>query len=95
MYVVAAFATIRIAHRHSPQSAPKTLMLMRVAEGFRIAVRNPQVGGILALTVLYDLFGWPFISMIPVIGQTTSVSDPRELAFSQVRKEPARSLPPC
>ena len=69
LYVVAAFAAIRIAHRHSPQSAPKTLMLMRMAEGFRIAVRNPQVGGILALTVLYDLFGWPFISMIPVIGR--------------------------
>jgi MFS family permease len=43
--------------------------LTRVVEGFLIARRDPKLIAILVITVIYNVFGWPFTSMIPVIGQ--------------------------
>jgi MFS family permease len=44
-------------------------MLVRLREGFALAVRDRRLAGVLLVTVIYNLFGWPFTSMIPVIGR--------------------------
>jgi len=38
-------------------------------EGLALVRRDPRVVGTLVITVIYNVFGWPFTSMIPVIGQ--------------------------
>jgi hypothetical protein len=38
-------------------------------EGFMLVRRDRRLVGTLVVTVIYNTFGWPFTSMIPVIGQ--------------------------
>lgn len=44
-------------------------VLASVAEGFAFVRREPRLIGALVVTLIFNLFGWPSISMIPVIGQ--------------------------
>ena len=68
-YAVALAAALRV-HRRSPPSAAATgTVLARMIEGVLQARRDPRLVAILMITVIYNVFGWPFTSMIPVIGQ--------------------------
>ncbi len=42
--------------------------LAGIVEGIWFVRRNRRLVGILTVTVIYNLFGWPFTSMVPVIG---------------------------
>jgi hypothetical protein len=44
-------------------------VLAHVLEGLMLARRDKRLVAILTITVIYNVFGWPFTSMIPVIGQ--------------------------
>src|SRR5205085_2171700 len=44
-------------------------VLSRMLVGLALVRRDPRVVGTLVITVIYNVFGWPFTSMIPVIGQ--------------------------
>jgi len=44
-------------------------VLASVAEGFAFVRRQPRLIGALLVTLIFNLFGWPSVSMIPVIGQ--------------------------
>jgi MFS family permease len=68
-YVAALIAALRVRHRDTIASAGGGAVLTRVVEGFLIARRDPKLIAILVITVIYNVFGWPFTSMIPVIGQ--------------------------
>ena len=48
------------------QSSAKLLGDLR--EGFRFLAREPEVRRILYVTVIFNIWGFPFVSMIPVIG---------------------------
>ena len=37
-------------------------------EGLALVRRDPRLIAVLAITVIYNMFGWPFTSMVPVIG---------------------------
>ena len=47
----------------------------------RRAVRSNDVGCILAVTVVFNLFGFPFVSMIPVIGEEVLGLSPSAIGF--------------
>jgi MFS family permease len=68
MSALIASLTIRrrnpIAHSATASSA-----LAGIVEGLWFVRRDRRLIGILVVTVIYNLFGWPFTSMIPVIGQ--------------------------
>jgi hypothetical protein len=40
-------------------------VLASIAEGFALVRREPRLVGALLVTLLFNLFGWPFTSMIP------------------------------
>jgi hypothetical protein len=44
-------------------------LVARIAEGFAVVRRDPRLMGPMVVTLVFNLFGWPFTSMIPVIGQ--------------------------
>lgn len=66
-YIVAMIALLgfkpRKAHAHEAS------MLSHLAEGLREVRRRRDLQGILAVTAIYNLFGWPFYSLVPVIGK--------------------------
>jgi predicted MFS family arabinose efflux permease len=68
-YLIALAAAMRIRHRNSIRPTAAASVVERMIEGFMLVRRNRRLIGILVITVIYNTFGWPFTSMIPVIGQ--------------------------
>jgi MFS family permease len=68
-YLVALAAALRIRHRNTARPTMSASVLERMIEGFMLVRRDRRLIGILVITVIYNTFGWPFTSMIPVIGQ--------------------------
>ena len=68
MYCAALLAvlTIRARHAHAAEPGP---VLARIAEGLALARGDKRIRGVLIVTVIYNVFAWPFTSMIPVIGR--------------------------
>jgi MFS family permease len=68
-YVVAVIAALRIQHRNSAGPPTADGVFERMIEGLLLARQDRRLVGTLVITVIYNTFGWPFTSMIPVIGQ--------------------------
>jgi MFS family permease len=68
LYAIALAAALRVRYRNSAMPADAGAVLARIAEGFALVRGNPRLVGVLTVTVIYNLFGWPCTSMVPVIG---------------------------
>jgi MFS family permease len=68
LYGSALAATLSVRTRIAT-SAGAAAMLARLRAGFALVGRDRRLAGALLVTVIYNLFGWPFTSMIPVIGR--------------------------
>jgi MFS family permease len=69
LYSVAAVAALRVQYRNSYPPTSSDTVLARIAEGLRLVRGDRRLIGTLTITVIYNVFGWPFTSMVPVIGQ--------------------------
>jgi MFS family permease len=69
LYAVALVASFRLGWRRGPRTAPTDGVLARIAEGFAVVRREPRLRGTLVVTIIFNVFGWPFTSLVPVIGQ--------------------------
>jgi MFS family permease len=69
LYAIALAAALRVRHRNSAMPAAVGTVLARLVEGLLLVQRDKRLIGILTITVIYNVFGWPFTAMIPVIGQ--------------------------
>ncbi len=63
---LAAALTVRSHIHRGPGSGA---ILARIAEGLAIVRADRRLIGTLIVTVIYNVFAWPFTSMIPVIGR--------------------------
>ncbi len=68
-YLAAVLAATRIRHRNSIRPSAGASVIERMIEGVMLVRRDRRLIGTLVVTVIYNTFGWPFTSMIPVIGQ--------------------------
>jgi MFS family permease len=68
-YAIAVIAAFRLHHRNSVAPVASGAVLAHVVEGLMMARRDKRLVAVLTITVIYNVFGWPFTSMIPVIGQ--------------------------
>jgi len=68
-YAIALAAALRVRHRNSAMPAAVGTVLARLVEGLLLVRRDEKLIAILTITVIYNVFGWPFTAMIPVIGQ--------------------------
>ena len=69
LYIIALAAVLRLRDGPVPQDVRKTAFRATLAAGFDAARASPRLAGALWITVLFNLFGWPVLSMVPVIGQ--------------------------
>ena len=53
--------------REVPQNQHHGLLLGPVREGFLLIKKDPRLIGIFLITIIFNIFGWPYTSMIPVI----------------------------
>jgi MFS family permease len=68
LYGLALIAALPIRYRDT-RSANPGAVLARIAEGLRLVRGDRRLIGTLAVTVIYNIFAWPFTAMIPVIGR--------------------------
>jgi MFS family permease len=68
LYAFAMYAAVRVRYRNAA-SFGSASVLARIAEGLRLVRNDRRLVGTLVVTIIYNVFGWPFTSMIPVIGQ--------------------------
>jgi predicted MFS family arabinose efflux permease len=68
-YALALVAAMRLQHRNAVTPVRGGAVFAPIVEGLLLARRDPRLVAILTVTVIYNVFGWPFTSMIPVIGQ--------------------------
>ncbi|MDN3567841.1 MFS transporter [Paeniroseomonas aquatica] len=69
LYGLGMVAAWRLRYRSGVQPAGGEGVLARIAEGVAVVRRDPRLVGTLAVTVIFNIFGWPFTSLIPVVGQ--------------------------
>jgi MFS family permease len=68
-YALAFAAALAIRHRNAATASPTGGAPARIIDGFRLIRTDRRVIGTLVVTVIYNVFAWPFTSLIPVIGQ--------------------------
>jgi len=68
LYGFALAAAFRVRYRDKARSGGAAT-IARIAEGLRLVRGDRRLIGTLVVTVIYNVFAWPFTSMIPVIGQ--------------------------
>jgi MFS family permease len=68
-YALALVAALRLQHRNTESPAASGAVFAHIVEGLLLARRDPRLVAVLTVTIVYNVFGSPFASMIPVIGQ--------------------------
>ena len=69
LYSIATVAACRVRYTNAQPHAVAESVIARIAEGLRLVRGDRRLIGTLTITVIYNVFGWPFTSMVPVIGQ--------------------------
>ena len=68
LYCTALLAVVAIRSR-IPRATGSGAVLTRIAEGLALVRTDKRLIGVLVVTVIFNIFGWPFTGMIPVIGR--------------------------
>jgi MFS family permease len=71
LYATSLIATLTLRYRNQHALTGSVAVLARIAEGLAVVWNDRRLVGTLTVTVIYNVFGWPFTSMIPVIAQGT------------------------
>jgi MFS family permease len=69
LHLVSLVTVWRLGHREIRERASTTGLRATLAVGFLAARESPRLRGALWITVLFNVFAWPVISMVPVIGR--------------------------
>lgn len=69
LYVPVLAAVVSLADRPSSPTGPKPSILSMLVGGVLAARDNVQLRSVLCITIIFNLFAWPVLSMVPVIGQ--------------------------
>jgi MFS family permease len=68
MYATAMAATLMVRTR-MPATPGAGAVMARTWESIVMVAKDPRLSAILLVTIVYNIFAWPFTSMIPVIGR--------------------------
>ncbi len=67
-YLVALAAALRVRHRNLFRPSGAQSVLARMIDGLLLVRGDRRLIAVLTITVIYNMFGWPASSMVPVIG---------------------------
>ena len=69
LYLIAIAAALGLGYRNRIVLTSASSMMSRIAEGLREVGHSRKLAGIFAVTAIFNIFGWPFYSLVPVIGK--------------------------
>ena len=70
LYAAALVAALAVRRRTTaPRGASGEGVLARIGEGFAVVRRDRRLAGTLLVTIIFNIFGWPYNSLVPVVAQ--------------------------
>lgn len=69
LYLISAIAIAGLRYRNTTLPSGGPSMITRILGGVALVKRDPRLSGTLVITVIFNLFGWPATSMVPVLAQ--------------------------
>lgn len=76
-YLLAIGATLRLAYRNDAQAPAGGGVMSRVAAGITLVLADRRLTAVMLVTLIFNIFAWPTMSMIPVIGQDRLMLGPQ------------------
>lgn len=68
LYMLSVVAALRLDYRHPHKTHGRGFLLRDILDALRTVRSSRNLTGILAITLIFNLFAWPILSLIPVIG---------------------------
>jgi MFS family permease len=68
LYTPALVAALRIGMRRQTTAARRVSFITSMREGLAWLHRDRRLIGVFVMTIIFNVFGWPATSMVPVIG---------------------------
>jgi MFS family permease len=68
LYMLSVVAALRLDYRHQHKPQGRGFLLRDILDALRVVKGSRHLTGILAITLIFNLFAWPILSLIPVIG---------------------------
>jgi MFS family permease len=81
LYAPALAAALRIGMRRRTGAARPTSVVTSIREGFAWLRGDRRLTGVFVMTVIFNIFGWPATSMVPVIGTDYLGLGPKGVGF--------------
>jgi predicted MFS family arabinose efflux permease len=69
LYITALLAVLWLRYRNDAGQRDGGSVFANMRDGLALVRRDRRLIGTLVITVIYNVFGWPFTSMVPVIAQ--------------------------
>ncbi len=69
LYAIALFAMALLQYTEVARDRSPMSLRSMLATGLSTARESPRLAGALWITLIFNVFGWPVLSMVPVIGQ--------------------------
>ena len=70
LYLIAAFAIMPVVYTRARAKGEASIFFANIMEGLEYARTSRSIKAALAITIVLNLFGFSFISMVPVVGNT-------------------------
>ena len=67
LYATSLLAVVGLNYRNAQAPHDGGSVLARMREGLTLVRQDRRLVGTLVITIIYNVFGWPFTSMVPVI----------------------------
>ncbi len=69
LYITSLLAVLGLRYRNRQAQRDGGSVLAHMRDGLTLVRQDRRLIGTLVITVIYNVFGWPFTSMVPVIAQ--------------------------
>jgi MFS family permease len=76
LYTAALLTALRVRYRNTSLPVGSGAVVARMIDGFALVRTDARLRGTLVVTIIFNVFGWPFTSMVPVIGHDRLGLDP-------------------
>ncbi len=70
LYLLGTLLALRVAHRSTVVRTAGRSVLRQSFDSFAVVLEAPGMKGIMAVTVVFNIFAWPCTSMVPVIAES-------------------------
>jgi predicted MFS family arabinose efflux permease len=81
LYTPALIAAARIGMRRQTAGSTPSSFIASIREGLVWAHRDGRLTGVFVITIIFNIFGWPSTSMVPVIGTDYLNLGPKGVGF--------------